>query len=168
MNLRKAVFIDRDGTITRDVSYCSRPKDLELFEGAAQSVKKLNDAGYLVIMITDQSGIGRGYFTEDTLHKIHEKMKKDLANEGAIVDSIYYCPHHPQENCNCRKPNTGLIKKAIQDFDISIKESYVMGDRLRDIELAERIGCKPIKVDNLSDNGLNFNDAVTKILNNEL
>lgn len=167
MGAKKAVFIDRDGTITKDVPFCSRPEDLELVDGAAQSIKKLNDAGFLVIMITDQSGIGRGYFTEDTLNKIHKKMKQDLAKKGARVDGIYYCPHHPDDNCDCRKPKTGLIKKALQDFDISLSGSYVIGDRPRDVELAERIGGIPIKVDNLSSDGISFNDAVTRIFKNE-
>jgi len=97
--VRKAVFIDRDDTIAKDVPYCSKPEDLELFKGVADSIKKLNDAGFLVIIITNQSGIARGYFSEGTLNKIHEKMKNDLAKKGAHVDSIYYCPHHPDDSC---------------------------------------------------------------------
>jgi len=163
---RKAVFIDRDNTIAIDGPYCSRPEDLRLFKGVGRSIKKLNDAGFLVIIITNQSGIGRGFFTCDMLEKIHDKLKKDLAKDGARVDAIYYCPHLPDEGCSCRKPEIGLIKKALEDFDISLKDSYVVGDRDHDVELAKKVGCTPILVDNYNPASIGFNGAVNLILKN--
>jgi len=162
--LRKAVFIDRDNTIAIDGPYCSRPEDLRLFNGVAKSIKKLNDAGFLVIIITNQSGISRGFFTADMLEKIHNKLKKDLAKDGARVDAIYYCPHLPDEGCSCRKPEIGLIKKALEDFDISLKDSYVVGDREHDVEMAKKAGCAPILVDNYNPDSISFNEAVDLIL----
>jgi len=161
---RKAVFIDRDDTIAKDVPYCSRPEDFELFDGVAESIKKLNDVGFFVIVITNQSGITRGFFSKNILAKIHEKMKKELAEKGAYVDAIYYCPHHPDDNCNCRKPKTGLILKALEDFDIDLKSSYMLGDKEHDVELGKNVGCTAIKIDNYSKNEVNFNDAVNIIL----
>lgn len=100
--MNKAVFLDRDDTICRDVGYCRRPEDLELLPGAAEGIRLLNNAGFKVIVITNQSGIARGYFDEKTLHEIHKKMKRDLSRSGARLDAIYFCPHHPDEGCRCR------------------------------------------------------------------
>ena len=104
----RAVFLDRDGTIARDVPYCSRPEDLELLPGVGEAIRLLNEHGFMVVIITNQSGIARGYFTEEMLERIHQKLKNDLAKSGAHVDAIYYCPHHPGEGCDCRKPKPAL------------------------------------------------------------
>jgi len=143
---KKAVFLDRDGTLAPDVPYCSRPEDFNLFEDVPRGIKKLNDNGFIVIVITNQSGIARGYFTEEKLSKIHDKLKRELNEVGAYVDGIYYCPHHPDDGCNCRKPSIGLFEKAIKDYDIDVKSSYLIGDRMLDIEAGYRIGCKNILV----------------------
>jgi histidinol-phosphate phosphatase family protein len=164
---RKAVFIDRDDTIAKDVPYCRRPEDLELFDGIAESIKNLNNAGFLVIIITNQSGIARGYFTEETLNKIHEKLRRDLARNGARIDGIYYCPHHPENGCMCRKPKPGMILRAAEDFNIDLKQSYVIGDKPHDVELGEKVGCTVIQIDNYSRNKINFTDAVNIILEKE-
>jgi len=161
---KKAVFIDRDNTIAIDVPYCDKPEKFHLFKGVGEAIKKLNDAGFLVIIITNQSGVARGYFTETTLEKIHKKMKEDLAKNNAHVDAVYYCPHHPNEGCECRKPGTELIKKAVKDFDILLNKSYVIGDRLHDVELAKKIGCVAIRIDNYTDKYISFNEAVNLIL----
>lgn len=142
----KAIFLDRDGTMARDVSYCSRPEDFELFPDTAKAVKLLNEHGYKVIVITNQSGIARGYFTEEMLTQIHKKMRKELAQQGARVDAIYYCPHHPQDNCDCRKPKPKLLLQASRDFDIDLKHSVVLGDLPMDIDLGKAVGCKTILV----------------------
>ena len=97
-------------------------------------------------VITNQSGIARGYFSKGVLENIHEKMKKELSKEDAGVDAIYYCPHHPDEHCNCRKPNPGLLEKAIKDFDIDIENSFIIGDRMLDVEAGYKIGCKTVLV----------------------
>ena len=139
MTLRRCVFIDRDDTIAKDVPYCDSPDKFHLFPGIPEQIKRLNDAGFLVIVITNQSGIGRGYFTEDTLAKIHEKMKADIEAGGGPLDAIYYCPHTPDEDCNCRKPRTGLIEAACRDFAIDLARSWMVGDKAADIELAKNV-----------------------------
>ena len=158
---RRAVFVDRDGTIAQDVPYCSEPEDLVLFPDIGRSIKRLNDAGFLVIVLTNQSGVARGCFTEERLKEIHEKMLADLAVEGARVDAIYYCPHLPGSGCECRKPEIGMVLNALRDFDIDVATSYMVGDTENyDMELAKRIGCKGIRV----AGGFTFKDAVERIL----
>jgi len=142
----RAVFLDRDGTMAKDVPYCSCPQDFELFPNTAKAVRRLNEHGFKVIVVTNQSGIGRGYFTEETLAEIHQKMKNELAREGAWVDAIYYCPHHPDDNCNCRKPKPELVLQAVRDYDIDLEQSYIIGDLRADIELGKAVGCKTILI----------------------
>lgn len=141
-----AVFVDRDGTMAKDVHYCSRPEDFELFPNTAKAIRLLNEHGLRVIVITNQSGIARGYFTEDTLASIHEKMITALAKEGARVDAIYYCPHHPDNKCECRKPKPNLVLKAAKEHNIDLKRSFMVGDLQMDIELGKAVGCKTILV----------------------
>ncbi|HVO77682.1 MAG TPA: HAD-IIIA family hydrolase [Methanomassiliicoccales archaeon] len=145
---RSTVFIDRDNTIAKDVPYCPRPEEMKLLPGAGEAIKRLNEAGLLIIVITNQSGVARGYFTEDTLKKINEKMKADLAKKGAKVDAIYFCPHLPDAGCKCRKPEVGMVMQALSDFPIDLTSSYVVGDSEHDIELGRRIGAKQIRVTN--------------------
>ena len=142
----KAVFLDRDGTIAEDVGYCQSPETFKLFHTTAEAIKLLNEYGFKVIVITNQSGIGRGYFTEETLSEIHQKMKGELAENGAYVDAIYWCPHHPRDNCDCRKPKPALIFRALQDFGIELKSSCVIGDQPSDIELGRNVGCRNILI----------------------
>lgn len=142
--MNKCVFIDRDGTIAKDVPYCSRPDQFELLPGAGEGIKRLNNAGFKVILITNQSGIGRGYFSEKMLGQIHEKMKADLAEYGAHLDGIYYCPHHPDDDCDCRKPKPTLIIRAAKEHDIDLRQSYIIGDSVIDIEAGKAIGCTTI------------------------
>jgi len=144
MTEHKAVFVDRDDTINRDVRYCRRTEDFELLPTVGMGIRMLNQAGFEVVVITNQSGIARGYFSEEMLEKIHRKMAAELAKYGAHVDAIYYCPHHPDENCECRKPKPELAYQAIQDLHIDAQQSYVIGDRLMDVELARAIGCKSV------------------------
>jgi D,D-heptose 1,7-bisphosphate phosphatase len=142
----KAVFLDRDGTIARDVHYCRRPEDFKLFKDVPVSIKKLNEKGYKTVLVTNQSGIARGYFSEDTLVRIHQKMKDELAAAGATIDAIYYCPHHPDEHCECRKPGTALFLKAAKELDIDLGHSYMVGDTPGDIEAGNTLGCKTVLV----------------------
>lgn len=142
----KTVFIDRDGTINVNVEYLDNPDEFRMYPTVAQGIKLLNKHGFTVIIITNQSGIARGYFSEKTLQEIHQKMNHELSKEGAIIDAIYYCPHHPNDNCDCRKPKTGLFTKAIKDFNIDIKHSYLIGDRMLDVCAGHTIGCKTILV----------------------
>ena len=131
----KAVFIDRDDTIAQDVPYCSRPEDLRLFPGVGGSIRKLNEAGYLTVLVTNQSGIGRGYFDAETLERIHDKLRMDLQDEGARLDAIYFCPHRPDEGCGCRKPATGMLERAVRDLGIDLRSSYVIGERENDVAM---------------------------------
>jgi histidinol-phosphate phosphatase family protein len=172
-----AVFIDRDGTIAKDVQYCSCPNDFELVSDAGKSIKLLNEAWLKVILITNQSGIGRGYFSEETLEKIHKKMTDDLVNYGAHVDAVYYCPHKPADNCDCRKPKSGLIIKAARDHNIDLASSYMVGDKMHDIMAGKNAGCRTILIQSSNEDVFNdiycvpditvgsFHQAVQYILN---
>ncbi len=142
----KAVFIDRDGTINVDVHYLDDPNKFEMYPGVGEGVKKLKDSGFKIIVVTNQSGIARGYFTELQLSKIHEKMEKEFQRSDVILDGIYYCPHHPDDNCNCRKPKTGLFEKAIKEHNIDVIESYMLGDKILDIDSGKKIGVRTILI----------------------
>ena len=157
---RRAVFIDRDDTIVRDVPYCARPEDLCLFPGVGASIRKLNEAGYLTVLVTNQSGIGRGYFDEAMLERIHEKLRRDLEVEGAHLDAIYFCPHLPEEGCGCRKPATGMLERAVRDLGIDLRSSYVVGDSENDVTMGRKAGCRTVQVTEERD----FNRAVGTIL----
>lgn len=158
---RRAVFVDRDDTIAKDVPYCSDPEDLVLFPGVGQAIRRLNEAGFLVIVLTNQSGVARGCFTEARLKEIHDRMRQNLAADGARVDGIYYCPHLPDAGCRCRKPEVGLVQQALKDFDIDVLSSYLIGDtENHDMELAKRLGCQGILV----GGSFSFSDAVERIL----
>lgn len=171
--MHKAVFLDRDGTIAKDVPYCSRPEDFELLPGATEGIRLLNVHGYKVVVVTNQSGIARGYFTEAMLSRIHDKMQKELAKHGARVDAIYYCPHHPDDNCKCRKPKPEMVLQAARDLDIDLSQSYVIGDSEIDAELARQAGCKAgIRVGEPGGTGdyvaASLRDAVKNILGFEV
>lgn len=131
---QKAVFLDRDGTICEEVNFLSRTKDLRLFTFSAEAVRLLNVSGFLVVLITNQSGIARGFFDEKTLHEIHAKLKCELAESDAKLDAIYFCPHNSAGNCDCRKPQTGMIEQAKQDFSFDLENSWFIGDKAIDVE----------------------------------
>ena len=142
----RAIFLDRDGTMAIDVSYCSRPEDFELFPNTARAIKLLNEHDYKVIVITNQSGVARGYFTEDTLGRIHQKMRGKLVEEGARIDGIYYCPHHPNDNCECRKPKPKMVMQAVNEHDIDLKQAFMVGDKPLDIQLGKNVGCRTVLI----------------------
>lgn len=144
--MSKAVFIDRDGTITKDKGYITDVSSLELIPGVSQAINGFHSLGFLVILVTNQSAVGRGYITEDVLTEIHEKLKELLSREGSFLDAIYVCPHYPDDGCNCRKPKPGLIRKACNDFYIDLTKSYIIGDQEADIELGRRLDIKSILV----------------------
>lgn len=129
-----AVFLDRDGTLIEEVNFLSRLEDLRLFPFSAKAIKLLNDSGFLVILITNQSGIARGFFDEKTLHEIHAKLKNELAESNAKLDAVYFCPHNSADNCACRKPKTGMIEQAVKDFSLSLENSWMVGDKAIDVE----------------------------------
>jgi D-glycero-D-manno-heptose 1,7-bisphosphate phosphatase len=142
-----AAFLDRDGTIIEDIPYLSNPDEVSLLPGAGSAIARLNRSGIKTIMITNQSGIARGYYTTEIVEAIHERLRGLLAMEGAFLDAIYYCPHLPPEMigeeedpCDCRKPELGLVYQAQRDHKINLDGSFFLGDRLTDMELARRIG----------------------------
>lgn len=141
-----AVFLDRDGTINIDTGYLSDPQQLRLIDGAATAIKQLNEAGIKVIVVSNQSGVGRGVFTNADAVKVNERLVELLAASGARLDAIYYCPHLPDDGCQCRKPATGLVSDAGRQHAIDIKRSCVIGDKASDIGLGRNLGVKSILV----------------------
>jgi len=144
----KAIFLDRDGVINKEVSYLSDPKDFEFIEGSIEALKILKQKGFLLIIITNQAGIARGFFTEETLTVIHHKMIDILKKNNIQLDDIYYCPHHPEFTglCDCRKPKQGMILKAQQKYNIDLSHSYMVGDTLNDIKTGFAAKCKTVLV----------------------
>ena len=146
IKLNRAVFLDRDGTIAPDVHYCRRPEDFELFPNVPETIRLFNNYGFKVVVVTNQSGIARGYFTEEILDCIHQKMEGYLVESEAHIDAIYYCPHHPDDGCECRKPRTALFHKAGETLGIDFSRSYVIGDSQIDIGAGKALGCKTVLV----------------------
>jgi D-glycero-D-manno-heptose 1,7-bisphosphate phosphatase len=151
--MNRAIFIDRDGTLNEEVGYIDRPAHLRLFPFAAEAVRRINAAGWRAILVTNQSGVARGYLSEAQLAALHVHLAAALAGEGARLDAIHYCPHHPTEgespyrqDCECRKPKPGLLTRAAQDFDLDLAQSFVVGDRYRDVEMAHRAGASGVLV----------------------
>lgn len=148
-----AIFLDRDGTINEDLNFLSSPEQLVLIDGSAEAIREANDLGLKVIVFTNQSGIARGYFTEEDLHKIHKRLDELLAEKGAKIDAYYYCPHHPSEGngeykieCECRKPKDGMLQRASRERNIDLKNSFVIGDRCIDIQAGKTAGATTILV----------------------
>ncbi len=141
-----AVFLDRDGTINEDSGYVSKPAEVVLIKGAVEAVRALNSLGVPVIVITNQSGVGRGYFTEDSLKAVNKRLIELLNDGGARIDGLYYCVHLPDDDCGCRKPKPGLITKAASDLGIDPRLSYVIGDKASDAGLARNAGAKAVLV----------------------
>ena len=142
----KAVFFDRDGTINKEKDYVYRIEDFEFLPGIPEKIKEYNDEGYKVIVVTNQAGIARGYYSEEEMHTLHRHINDRLAAIGAHIDAFYFCPHHPDITgpCQCRKPEPGMIKQAIHDFNIDVTQSLLYGDKPWDIEAGRRCGIKSI------------------------
>lgn len=143
---RHAVFLDRDGTIAEEVGYLNHASRFRMFPFVAAAIRRLNAAGLPVIVVTNQSGVGRGYFPESLVHTVHELMTQQLTAAGAHVDAIYYCPHTSADGCECRKPKPGLLERAAREQGLDLHRAFVVGDRYGDIELAHRVGCRGILV----------------------
>lgn len=140
----RAVFIDRDGTINRKApakDYIKSWSEFEFIPGAAEAIRLLHDRGFKAVVVTNQSQIGKGIVSQAQVDGINARMKKELAGKGAPIDGIYVCPHHPDENCPCRKPKTGLMTDAAKDLGIDILNSYVVGDSAKDILMGKNAGC---------------------------
>ena len=149
--MERAVFLDRDGTVIQDVGYLDECDRIKFLPKVGKAIKLLNESGFKVIVITNQSGVARGYFTEETVKEINEYIHESLAEQGASIDMVYYCPHHIEgiieeyrRECYCRKPDPGMIEEAAREFGIDLENSFVIGDKISDIEAGRRAGCKTI------------------------
>jgi heptosyltransferase II len=140
------VFLDRDGTVNRDTGYIKSPQELELLPGVVEAVARLNRAGARVVLVTNQSAIARGFITVDQLKTIHSALLARLEAGGARLDAIYYCPHHPDDGCRCRKPQPAMIHRAVADLALDLSRAYVIGDQPRDMALARQVGTRGILV----------------------
>lgn len=148
----KIIFIDRDGVINKDPggwtkhNYVTRWKDFHFISGSKKAVRMLTDAGYEIMIISNQAGINRSFFTREQLKKINDNMLKEISGSGGKIRSVHYCPHAASEDCLCRKPKTGLFKKAAGDLDVDFKKTFFVGDGSMDVEAGKRAGCRTILV----------------------
>ncbi len=148
-----AIFLDRDGTINEEVGYLDSKDKLKIIPATFEAIRLINNAGMKAVVVTNQAGIAKGLFTEAFVRHINEQIQSALLEQGAFLDRFYFCPHHPSDGvepyrkvCNCRKPEPGLLTQAAADLDIDLARSYMIGDRLRDIETAHRAGGKGVLV----------------------
>jgi D-glycero-D-manno-heptose 1,7-bisphosphate phosphatase len=153
--MNKAIFLDKDGTLIPDIPYNVDPEKITLEKDAVAGLRKLQDLGYKLIIISNQSGVARGYFTEDKLLAVKKRMEELFLHNNIKLDAFYYCPHHPDGtvqgyniDCNCRKPAPGMLMRAAADHNISLPDSWMIGDILNDVEAGNRAGCKTILIDN--------------------
>jgi D-glycero-D-manno-heptose 1,7-bisphosphate phosphatase len=145
--MTKLIILDRDGVINEDSDdFIKSPDEWHPIPGSLEAIARLNQAGYRVVVASNQSGLGRGLFTVETLNRIHEKMHRRVANHGGVIDAIFYCPHKPADNCECRKPAAGLFRDICQRLKCSLYNVPAIGDSLRDIQAARSAGASPILV----------------------
>lgn len=151
MKKKRAVFLDRDGTINEDKGYLYRIEDFVYLDGVLDALKLFHKMGFLIVIITNQSGIARGYYTEKDMEKLHKWMVEDLAEKGAPVAGLYYCPHYPEskiekykKTCQCRKPGTALFKRAAEELQIEMEKSYAIGDKIRDLKICQEYNIQGI------------------------
>jgi len=149
---KQAVFLDRDGTINVEKDYLYRPEEFEFIPGAAEAIRRLNRAGFLVVVVTNQSGVARGYYTEHEVLQLHRHIEQLLFRADARIDAWYYCPHYPSGqhpynlDCDCRKPRTGMLEQAARDLGIDLSRSWMVGDKQVDVEAGVAAGCRPLLV----------------------
>jgi len=150
---RPAVFIDRDGTLTEEVGYVNHPSRLRMLPRSAEAIRRLNAAGIAAVVATNQAGIARGYFSEEVMHAVHERLVGELKDAGAHLDGLYVCPHHPSEgappfraDCDCRKPKPGLLLRAARELDLDLRDSAMVGDKASDLLVAPAVGARAILV----------------------
>lgn len=153
--MKKAIFLDRDGTINVEKNYLYRIEEFEFLPSVIEALKILQEAGFFLIIITNQSGIARGFYNEEDLKRLNQWLIESLHNQGIVISNIYYCPHHPKAavekyrmDCECRKPKIGMYINAAKDFDIDLDESYVIGDKIRDCAVCEITKCKGFLIEN--------------------
>ncbi|EKD53699.1 MAG: hypothetical protein ACD_60C00160G0021 [uncultured bacterium] len=145
--MKKIIILDRDGVINYDsLEYIKSPAEWRAIPGSLEAIADLNRMGYEVVVATNQSGVARGYYDIAMLDVIHEKFMRELAAVGGHVDEIFFCPHHPEDNCHCRKPKPGLLHQIQQKYKVNLKDVYFIGDKLSDVEAARAAGCKPLLI----------------------
>lgn len=151
---RRAILMDRDGTICDEVGYVNHVDRVRLLPRSAAAIRKANEAGFQTVVITNQAGVARGYFAESLVDEVHDRIRQMLADGGARLDGIYYCPHHPsvggpgyRKACDCRKPRPGLLYRARDEMGIDLSASYVVGDSVRDVEAGHRVGAVTVLVE---------------------
>lgn len=141
MTGRRGIFLDRDGTLMADTGYIREPSDVVLVPGATEALRRLRDSGFCLVLVSNQSGIGRGIITEEEAASVHAELERLLAREGTTLDGAYYCPHAPWDGCACRKPAPGLLLQAAQDLGLDLSRSVVVGDKESDVDAGRAAGC---------------------------
>ena len=136
----RAVFLDRDGTVSEEIGYMYDVSFYRVFSWTGKAIRKINEIGMRVILATNQSGIERGYFTERMVHRVHDRLRDEIARDGARLDDAYFCPHHAESNCPCRKPRPGMLLRGQQEFGIDLSNSYMVGDRKTDVRAGKAAG----------------------------
>jgi D-glycero-D-manno-heptose 1,7-bisphosphate phosphatase len=151
--MHPGLFLDRDGTINEELHFISSPDQLTLITGSAEAIRQANHFGFKVVVISNQSGVARGFMTEENVRTVNAVLVSMLFNEDASIDGVYYCPHHPEaedirykKNCDCRKPNTGMLVQAAKEHDIDFRKSFVIGDRIADMKAGNDVGAASILV----------------------
>lgn len=151
--MERIIFLDRDGTLNEEVNYLHRKEDLKILSGVPEALHLLKKQGYRLVVITNQAGVARGYYSEDEVKELHRYMNALLREQGAEIDAFFYCPHHPEhgigsyrQNCHCRKPETGMFEMAEQYFDVDKEHSWMIGDKLIDVEAGKKYGVRTILV----------------------
>jgi D-glycero-D-manno-heptose 1,7-bisphosphate phosphatase len=142
----RAVFLDRDGTVMEDANYVGHVDRVVLIPNAAAALKRLRDAGFLLFIVTNQSGVGRGYFPREAVEEIHAHLDAQFGKSGVKFDRYFVCPHHPEDNCQCRKPKPKFFHDAAREFGVDLSQSFMIGDRPSDIQAGKNAGCKTILV----------------------
>lgn len=151
--MRRAIFMDRDGTVSDEVGYLNHVSRLRVFPWSAEAIRAINRSQMLAILVTNQAGVARGYFKEEMIGRVHDRLAEELARDGARLDAIYYCPHHPtageppyRRACDCRKPRPGMLLQAAREHDVDLEGSYVVGDKYSDVGLAHAVGASGVLV----------------------
>jgi len=143
---RPVVFLDRDGTINEEVGYLNHLSRFKLLPRVGEALKLLKEAGFATVLVTNQSGIARGFFPASLVEEVHQRLQEELSRFGAELDAIYYCPHHPSDGCRCRKPKPGMVEMAAKELALDLSRAFVVGDRFTDLLLAREIGAKGVLV----------------------
>lgn len=145
-NLQRAVFLDRDGVLMEDANYVGQIERVVLIPGAPLALRRLREAGFRLFIVTNQSGVARGYFSREAVEQIHTHLNDQFARAGVAVDRYYVCPHHPEDNCDCRKPKPRFLLEAARDYQLDLAQCYMIGDRITDIQTGRNAGTRTILV----------------------